>query len=342
MFVPSQGPKWSEMPEPRRRRDALPSRPDSKMPMHPRRVRGGIKLRRREGEEAASWITQRVNRLIEAAAPGVALREGIEYARLGQTKRMTIEDGVVSATVQGRRTKAYTVTIELERFSHADRERATTAMADQAVYAAKLLAGELPANIEDLFSPLGLRLFPSSPGDFRVSSDAPEYGEESARGEVWSKHIVCVASLLAERLGEDPFLLFSLRGLPGEDLVEHLRQRRGLSGIGPGTSTVYQAHIPGVTDTESAPLESCVSSFWDSGDELRTIELGTAGPAVTFPLLRRLGPSPFTEGRFPMMGLLQTCYQVVSESAVRSSDGVGGEVGGGDGPVGEDETGSVG
>ena len=49
--------------------------------------------------------------------------------------------------------------------THAESERVISSMVDQAVYAAKLLSGELPPSIEDVFAPLGLRLFPSESGD---------------------------------------------------------------------------------------------------------------------------------------------------------------------------------
>ncbi len=47
------------------------------------------------------------------------------------------------------------------------RERALQSMSDQAIYAAKLLVGELPTNIEDLFGP-GPRFFPAEAVDIRL------------------------------------------------------------------------------------------------------------------------------------------------------------------------------
>jgi len=37
-------------------------------------------------------------------------------------------------------------------------------------------------------------------------------------------------------------------------------------------------------------------------------------------LLRRLGPSPFPEGRFPLIGLMATCYQLIGEAAIREDE----------------------
>lgn len=294
-------------------------RPAAKLPIHPRKVRGGLKLRRKDGESSPSWVTERLNRIIERAADGDALREGLEYARAGQVKKLDILDGTVTAAVQGRRPKAYTVGLAVRHFTHDERERVIRAMVDQAVHAAKLLAGEMPPNIEDLFAPLNLKLFPVEPADFTITSTAPEYEAEAAGGRAWSKHAVCVAALLAEHLGDDPFLIFNLRGMASEDLLERLRQRRALSGQGPGPSAVYSPHVSGVSDRESKPLDEVVDEFWDAGPELERVELAVRRPTVNCPLLRRLGPSPFLESRFPMVGLLQTCYEVISERSVQAA-----------------------
>jgi hypothetical protein len=42
-------------------------------------------------------------------------------------------------------------------------------------------------------------------------------------------------------------------------------------------------------------------------------------PDVSHPLLRRMGASPFQGAKFPMVGLLATCYDVISQEMVRES-----------------------
>jgi len=104
--------------------------------------------------------------------------EGLEYARLGQTRRIEFENGAAEASVQGRMSRPYPVTLRLKHFSAEDRDRIIESMADQALYAAKLLAREVPANIEDLFAPLDLKLFPPSRMRLRpvVTAKSPSLG----------------------------------------------------------------------------------------------------------------------------------------------------------------------
>lgn len=288
-----------------------PFRRDPKPLMHPRRVRGGVRLRTKEGQAPASWVSQRVMRVIEAAAPGGALREGLEYARQGQTRRIEFEGGRAQASVQGRASRPYRTVVGLRQFGEEVRERVIAAMGDQALYAAKLLAGELPTNVEDLFAPLELRLFPTDAEDFELSCTCREAGKP------WCKHAVCAAALLAERLGEDALLIFSLRGLDGQELIQRLREHRTLAGRGEQAHDLYSPRPPEGVEEASPALEEVVDRFWEAGPELAGVDLPITPPEAGHVLLRRLGASPFPEGRFPLLGLLATCYELIGEEALR-------------------------
>jgi uncharacterized Zn finger protein len=331
------------------------------LPAKPRKVRGGVKLPAGDIAPPAShtaWASQRWLRLIEQAAVGQPLVEGLEYARLGQTKRLEVTPGQVAAAVQGRADRPYTTTIALTPFSTEDWERVVAAMSEGAIYAAKLLAGELPPNIEDIFGPLGLKLFPTEPAELKVSCNcaqimaaresalsvrslgsqtaagangagaaSPESGTAPKPGAVppapsegWCKHICCVAYLIAHKLASEPFLMFTLRGLEGRDLLERLRQKRTIAGAGGGNTPVYPQRVPGVSDAPFPSLEESLDKFWDAGPGLDQIDLPLSPPPVSHPLLRRLGPSPFTGAQFPLVGLLASCYDVIGEKAQMPSD----------------------
>lgn len=341
-------------------------------PTLPRKVRGGIKIASETGAYPESWAAQRWLRLIEAAAPGAAMVAGLEYAKLGQVRTLALEPGWVRGLVQGTVISAYKTSIALPTLTHEQSERVISAMVDQAVYAAKLLAGELPANIEDVFAPLSLRLFPGDPGELTPKCNCRDVAPPPVPGGMrslsmgsmrtsypskpveaappaqppaapapaaappaappaaapplprggWCKHAACLAYLVAERLTTDPFLILTLRGLPREELLERLRQRRAVAGAGSGTVLVYSPVVPGVSDLEVPPLEECVDGYWDLGPELAQVDMPIERPEVSHPLLRRLGPSPFGagQGRFPLVGLLATCYEVISEATIKAAE----------------------
>jgi uncharacterized Zn finger protein len=185
-------------------------------------------------------------------------------------------------------------------------------MGEQARYTAKLLAGELPPELEELFTRLGLQLFPTDAGEVRTSCTCRR------PMPTWCKHAVCLAYLLAERLTQDPFLIFTLRGKPAQDLIDHLRHRRTAWGGGDGTMPVHVQVVPGASDAALPPLaEIPAADFWDAPADPHSLSMPLAPPVVSHPLLRRLGPSPFPEGKFPLVGLLATCYERISAAVLR-------------------------
>lgn len=293
------------------RRDGRPADAAAK----PKRVRGGVKLRTAEGETPTSWIAQRFTRVIELTRGGEAIREGLEYARLGQTKSFTLDEGVCRAVVQGRADKPYRVRLSFEHFTPEQTGRIVESMLEQPRLVAKLLAGELPANVEDFFAPLGLKLLPTEPGEVEATCTCADWSERKP----WCKHVVCAAAILGEKLGEDPFGAFDLRGLPRDDLTERLREHRALTGQGPGPALVYSPHVEGASTLRSPDLEQQADSFWDLGPTIDEVDTPFVPPEVSHVLLRRLGASPFP-GRFPLVGLLATCYEMIAREGAESED----------------------
>jgi uncharacterized Zn finger protein len=259
---------------------------------NPRRVRGG----------------HRVEPAIQA--------EALEYASLGQTRTIGFESGQIVAGVQGRAPKAYRVTVELEPFSPEMWDTILATMSDQAKYAAKLLAGELPTNIEELFVPLGVHLYPPETAELKPTCTCDEAKESP---EKWCKHAACVGLLTADRLAENPWLIFTLRGLDKDELLERLRQSRLLPAAPDGSAPVYAPHVGAVEALARVPLEQGLEQFWEIRGTLEHLHLTPEKPQVSHPLLRRLGQSPFEGSSFPLVGLLATCYDVISEAELREA-----------------------
>lgn len=303
---------------------------------HPRKVKAGMKLASRSGPVSAAWAAQRWLRLVEDfAAPG-AMGEGLIYARTGQTRTLTTIAGGIEASVQGRMPYAYDVRVQLPVLAPEQWAKVIDAMLGEARHLAGLLAGEVPPNIEDLFSPLRLRLFPQELPDLTVSCSCGLCGPGGTAGAGWCKHVACVMSLVAERLGLDTFLIFALRGMPRENLLDELRQRRAAgqgarAGVGahagspgaPRAVPAYLPRLPGLVDVPVPPLEESIECYWTAPASVREIDLTMSPPAVTHPLLRRLGSSPFDASvgaKFPLVGLLATCYDVITEHTIRAAE----------------------
>ena len=75
-------------------------------------------------------------------------------------RRITAALGHVTAQVQGSRVKPYAVKLTVDPLTTRQWKRVEEALAARAVFRARLLAGEMPAEIEEVFAACGTPLFP--------------------------------------------------------------------------------------------------------------------------------------------------------------------------------------
>jgi uncharacterized Zn finger protein len=183
-------------------------------------VEGGIAAHSKRGTIGDTWWSQRFIDLLESFGVGSRLQRGRNYARRGQVTELDVEPGVVLAKVQGSRYTPYRVRIRGKALSEQQWRRIEKAMGAQALPLAKLLAGEMPRDIEDVFAACKLTLFPRTSAEVKATCSCPDW-------ENPCKHIAAAFYILAERFDEDPFLIFAWRGRHKDELLEHLRAQRG-------------------------------------------------------------------------------------------------------------------
>ncbi len=276
----------------------------------PRRVKHGMKLSSREGPVARSPLASQWMTLVESHVPPELMQQGLEYARSGQIVSMQALVGEIDARVQGTAARAYVVRIMLPSFSEQQWDALIETMAGEAIYVAKLLAGELPPGLDQLFAKQGAALLPA-PDGIRSSCTC------SAGANGGCKHVATVAHLLADQLSDRPLLIFTILGQPVERLVERLRQARVLH-----THGVASAHGEAMSSTMTSgapPIDSLVDDFWRGAGDDAEQPASPEAQHVPHALLRRLGTSPLA-GRFPMVGLLASIYDAVSDAARRKRD----------------------
>src|SRR5215472_10435625 len=188
-------------------------------PTTPLPVESGLRARSRRGDIGETWWSQRFIAILESFGFGSRLDRGRNYARRGQVLDLEVRRGVVDARVQGSRVRPYRVRLAVETLDEADWERAERAMAAKAVFAARLLAGEMPHEIEQTFAACRLSLFPTSASQLASSCTCPDAANPC-------KHVAAVFYLLAEAFDGDPFLVFAWRGRTREELLERLAALR--------------------------------------------------------------------------------------------------------------------
>jgi uncharacterized Zn finger protein len=165
------------------------------------------------------WWAQRWVDVLESFGWARRLERARIYAREGNVLSLTFQNAKVFAKVQGSLPEPYEVTLHLEPFSDEQWGYIVESMADRAIFSAKLLAGEMPPNIEEVFTANGLTLFPFTKFDIHSHCNCPDPVNPC-------KHIGAVYYLLGDRFSQDPFVLFQLRGRTQADILNALRQQR--------------------------------------------------------------------------------------------------------------------
>jgi uncharacterized Zn finger protein len=274
-------------------------------PSAPRRPANGIKAQTQRGQFGKTWWASRWIAALERLVDAGRLARGRSYARSGQVLTLDVGPEGVAAKVQGSRPTPYTVSIRFQRLTDEAWEQVADALAAEALYAAKLLSGEMPQDIEQAFAAAGASLFPAARKDLQTDCSCPDWSNPC-------KHVAAVHYLLGERFDADPFLLFVLRGRSQQWVTEALRARR--AGAAPALVEAETAAEPAPA-TEAAPaLADLLDSYW-AAPELPTT---TFEPAELDALaVKRLGPPPFAPDSAAFEEQLEMWYRAVSAHAYR-------------------------
>lgn len=279
-------------------------------PDQPIKVTGGLKTRHERGAIGSTWWSKRWIAVLESFSMGTRLTKGRSYARQGQVLTIDIEPGQVAAVVQGSQPKPYKVSIHLQPLSAQDWEKVIKVMAAQAIFAAKLLAGEMPTTIEEAFKAAHLSLFPTRAKDLVTACSCPDWANPC-------KHTAAVYYLLAERFDVDPFLIFKLRGRTREEIIQALRQKR--NELRTVERTVVSPGPEVVSADVAVGAEESLETFWQAGEGLDVFALKPGAPPVEQAILKRLGESPFVLNDVNLTTWLEQAYQAV-ERAVASEE----------------------
>jgi len=242
--------------------------------------------------------------VLEALQMGGRLTRGRSYARSGQVLDLEVAAGSVAARVQGSRRKPYDVWIELPVIWPEDWADVEHALAAQALFSAKLLAGEMPPEIEDVFDDLGLWLFPTWSHDLHMECSCPDWA-------VPCKHLAATLYVLAEAFDTDPFLIFAWRGRTKDDFLAGLRRARGAAAT-PG------GHELALFAAEERPLTESLDTFWGSPADLYAISQPPPAPATAPDLvLRQLDRPGITVRGRDLVDLLGPAYEAMACAAER-------------------------
>ncbi|MBO7721036.1 MAG: SWIM zinc finger family protein [Kiritimatiellae bacterium] len=178
----------------------------------------GIRAQESRAGGGRSWWSREWMRRLEGMGLKGRLGRGRNYAASGQVLSMTVENVRVTAKVQGARREPYGVTMVFRAPEGEARSRITGAIRGEPMLAARLLADDLPLEVEAVFRAEGFDLFPGGklgPGryDMTVACSCPDYANPC-------KHAAAALLILGEEIARRPATLLELRGVAMEELYD--------------------------------------------------------------------------------------------------------------------------
>ncbi|BAZ38586.1 zinc finger SWIM domain-containing protein [Calothrix sp. NIES-4101] len=274
-------------------------------------------------QASREWWSQRWLELLDSYRFKKRLERARNYSRQGNVLSIEFKGAKVLAKVQGSEPEPYKVSLFLEPFSDEEWGYVIEAMSQKAIFAAKLLAGEMPQNIEAVFTSSGLSLFPFTLSDVRSKCSCPDKANPC-------KHIGAVYYQLGDRFSEDPFVLFQLRGRTKAEIISNLRNlRKEHSG---NNSEIIETEI--IETQEQLPAKQYpvnLESYWKYDEPLEA-SLVVIAPSTSENILNLLGSIPLAKEEENMANFsaadivtkyLDSIYKDVSQKAMIAAMNVG-------------------
>lgn len=235
--------------------------------------------------------------MFEALRMAPTFAKGRRDARAGHVRNLTISSSLVVAQVRGGdETVAQRARIAVRAFGAAEWARVEGDLATQARYVADLLAGRMPADVEQVFAGAGLSLLPLSIGEVAMDCSCERWPMPCA-------HLAATCYTLARSFETDPFGVFAWRGRGRDELLLHLRQLRG--------AVLQQADSAPEPEPADDSLGE-IAGFWGATPPAAV----TAAPAPVTradALLDQLDPPAALAGGAALVAALRPAYLLLRE-----------------------------
>ena len=230
-----------------------------------------------------TWWSRRFVQVLEALGMGYGLDRGRRDARAGTVLSMSLSTSVVVGQVQSGIDTTYRTRIGVKALSVHEWSLVEAALAESSLYTAKLLAGELPPEIEKVFADLDLQLFPTTLRELSMDCTCPNW-------EMPCRHLAAVCAVLADSFDTDPFQILAWRGRTRTELLARIRSLRKEEEPSDGPS-----------------LAESLDTFWTMPTEPVTRASRPAGNPDA--LLDQLDPLPITLRGHDVVDLLRPAYR---------------------------------
>ena len=178
----------------------------------------GIRAQLQRPGSARSWWFAKWLEAVELMGFDGRTARGRSYAVSGQVMELEVQGSRVRAKVLGARTEPYLVELRFTPLEPTAHRRIVSKLRGEIMLLSRLLAGELPLDVEKMFREEGAQLFPGgriAPGryDVTIGCSCPDWANPC-------KHSCAVMLILGEEVARRPLILLELRGIRVEELLD--------------------------------------------------------------------------------------------------------------------------
>ncbi|TVQ49562.1 MAG: hypothetical protein EA365_00350 [Gloeocapsa sp. DLM2.Bin57] len=253
------------------------------------------------------WWVQRWLELLDSYRFKKRLERARIYAREGNVLNIEFNQTQVLAQVQGSEAQPYQVSLALDSFTEESWQDIINTLSEHALFLAQLLAGEMPQDIEGVFTANGLSLFPFNLSEIHSHCTCPDAANPC-------KHIGAVYYQLADRFSENPFVIFQLRGKSKTEIILALRQLRAQE-LGEPENLTRENQLKQSKKALKESVELDFSQFWSYQEPLDSSLVVITPPESSKTPLDILGnlPLPYSEAQLVEAYLKQIYSDLLSK-----------------------------
>lgn len=232
-----------------------------------------------------SWCAELFLVAFEEVSLSSVREESLQLLRRRRVMDVTISAGSISAKIHHADSKPVRVELKLSVLSSSEWESIYRALAKQALFLAKMLAGEMPQEIEDVFRSADAVLLPDAAAAYELIT-------EQHRSEQLSPELGALVLHLYDRFDRDPFSVFAFRGSGREETLYEvkLERRRSL----PGSESTPTMNYGEMGYEPAPPLGETLAHFWNLGSAARDLRYSIKADELPAAILKRLDPIPLS------------------------------------------------
>lgn len=210
---------------------------------------------------------------------------------------------MITAKIQDENGKMHFVEIRLKDVSNDDWQWLINRVSKKAIYLASLLNGELNADLCNILEET--KILPMSINEYRISYDYKETTELNL-------HITAALLKLSEKIQEDPFSIFLLRGKGRDEILLDIKRQRELMIQ---TKESLQKKPVNIEGKEIKISQSQLENYWKHSSSLLKLSYSLRADDLPAAILKRLDSLPLNGFEEQADRILEDAYNYITTRA---------------------------